>query len=185
MKRKRLGNLGNSNDKTNHTTSRLERTIFDNKCCNLLLIFFKFFLLCYFSSYCCLISNVNTLRSSVRHTDNRLMEIWREKNGAIQWKILIICLQIYTHFRRGVCVCVCVRLHFIPMLLLVGYAVEAYWSWSESRIPRMIVHKKRHKTIPYRLQLHMGWMHWSSLLEYCSTVYPLSELNAIFLNLTS
>lgn len=37
-------------------------------------------------------------------------------------------------------VCVCVRLHFIPMLLLVGYAVEAYWNWSESGIPRMIVH---------------------------------------------
>lgn len=106
-----------------------------------------------------------------------------KKSGAIQWKILIICLQIYTHFRRGMCVCV--RLHFIPMLLLVGYAVEAYWNWSESGIPRMIVHKKRHKTIPYRLHLHMGWMHWSSLLEYCSTVYPLSELNAIFLNLTS
>lgn len=77
------------------------------------LLFFIFFsLLCYFSSYCCLISNVNTLRSSVRHTDNRLMEIWREKNGAIQWKILIICLQIYTHFRRGVCLCVCVCILF-------------------------------------------------------------------------
>lgn len=89
------------------------------------------------------------------------------------------------HSFQARCMSVCVRLHFIPMLLLVGYAVEAYWNWSGSWIPRMIVHKKRHKTIPYRLYLHMGRMHWSSLLEYCSTVYPLSELNAIFLNLTS
>lgn len=185
MKRKRLGNLGNGNDKTNHTTSRLKRTIFDNKCCNLLLLFFIFFfLLCYFSSYCCLISNVNTLGSSVRHTDNRLMEIWREKKWRNPMKDFNY-LPANLHSFQARYVCVCVRLHFIPMLLLVGYAVEAYWNWSESGIPRMIVHKKRHKTIPYRLHLHMGWMHWSSLLEYCSTVYPLSELNAIFLNLTS